>query len=54
VPLVVAFEAVELLVSVALPMGEQHIHGVEHDQHRFWRELSQNGLQALHFVCKAE
>ena len=23
---------------------EQHIHGVEHDQHRLWRKLRKHGL----------
>ena len=33
---------------------EQHIHGVEHDQHRLRRKLRKNGLQALHLHREAE
>lgn len=33
---------------------EQHIHGVEHDQHRLRRKLRQHSFQALHFHREAE
>lgn len=33
---------------------EQHIHGVENEQHRLRRKLRQHGLQALHFHREAE
>ena len=50
----VAFEAVELLGSVALPMGAQHILGVDHDQRRLRRKLRQHGFHALDFHIEGE